>query len=307
MQKDIEFNSGGYTCRGILITPDQGKRPFPIVIMAGGWCYVKEIVIPDYADAFVKEGFATLLFDYRTLGASDGPWRQHIHPWWQIEDYRNAISYAEMLPEIDAERIAIWGISYSGGHVLIVGAIDQRVRGIVSTIPVVDGWVNMNRSHGERRFADFQDLILDDRRKRFQNAAYRGTMPFSTQNPDNELSVWPYPEIETVFMEHKSKRAPLHEHWNTIESAELLLSYSVFPYVPRIIDTPTIMTVAEGDNITVWDLEIEAFRQIKSQRKKLYVIPKTSHMTLYKDMTKLEVVANEQKKFLSEYLVKPFI
>ncbi len=306
MQKDVEFKSGGYTCRGTLITPDQGEGPFPIVIMAGGWCYVKEIVMPDYAEAFVKEGFAALMFDYRTLGASDGHTRQHIHPWRQIEDYRNAISFAETLPEIDSDRIAVWGISYSGGHVLILGALDPRVKGIISTIPVVDGYENMTRSHGERRFEDYQQLMLDDRRKRYLEQNDGETMAFSTQTPETVMSIWPYPEIETVFMEHKNTRAPLHEHWNTIESGELLLAYTVFPYVSRIVNTPTFMTVAEADNITLWDLEIEAFRQIKSQRKKLHVIPKTSHMTLYKDMTKLEVVANAQKSFLSEYLIKPY-
>ncbi len=306
MKKEIEFMSDGYMCRGELITPDGAKGPFPTVIMAGGWCYVKEIVMPDYAEAFVKAGFAALLFDYRCLGNSDGPMRQHINPWWQIEDYRNAISFAEIQPEVDENRIAVWGISYSGGHVLIVGALDSRVKGIVSTIPVVDGWANMNRSHGEKRFAAYLDLMLEDRRKRFANPGERGSMPFSCADTEAEVSVWPYPEIETVFMEHKRQRAPLHEHWNTIESGELLLSYTVFPYVHRIVNTPVIMTVAEGDNITVWDLEIEAFRLIKSRQKSLFVIPKTTHMTLYKDIDKLEIVANAQKSFLSEHLIKPF-
>jgi len=304
MRRDIEFSSNGEICRGWLVTPDEGKGPFPTVIMAGGWCYVKEIVMPNYAEKFVENGFAAILFDYRGFGGSDGSIRQHLNPWWQIEDYRNAISFAETLPEVDSERIAVWGISYSGGHVLIVGALDPRVKAIISTIPVVDGYVNMNRSHGERRFEDLQELILNDRRKRFKDESDRGIMPFSSPKPEEELSVWPYPEIEKVFMDHKRKVAPLHEHWNTIESYELLQTYTVFPYVPRIVNTPTMMVAAEGDNITLWDLEIEAFRQIKSQRKKLFVIPKTSHMTLYQDMTKLEVVASEQTAFLSEWLMK---
>lgn len=307
MKQDIEFNSNGEKCRGWLITPDEGKGPFPTVIMAGGWCYVKEIVMPSYAEHFVRGGLAAILFDYRNLGGSEGTIRQHINPWWQIEDYRNAISFAETLSEVDSERIAVWGISYSGGHVLIVGALDPRVKAIVSTIPVVDGYVNMNRAHGERRFRDLQELILEDRRKRFKNESNRGYMPFSSPKPEEELSVWPYPEIGEVFMEHKRKVAPLHEHWNTIESAELLLTYTVFPYVNRIVDTPTMMVVAEGDNITLWDLEIEAYRQIKSRRKKLFVIPKTTHMTLYKDMTKLDIVAKEQTSFLREWLIKPYM
>ena len=167
MKRDIEFNSNGEMCRGWLITPDEGKGPFPTVVMAGGWCYVKEIVMPNYADYFIRLGFAAILFDYRNFANSDGKIRQHLDPWWQIEDYRNAISFAETLPEVDKERIAAWGISYSGGHVLIVGALDSRVKCIVSTIPVVDGYANMLRAHGERNFGRLKDVVLEDRRKRF--------------------------------------------------------------------------------------------------------------------------------------------
>jgi len=306
MKRDIDFNSQGELCRGWLITPDEGKGPFPTVIMAGGWCYVKEIVMPNYADFFVKEGFATILFDYRNFANSEGSIRQHLDPWWQIEDYRNAISFAETLPEVDSVRIAAWGISYSGGHVLITGALDPRVKCIVSTIPVVDGYANMNRAHGERKFRELQDLILEDRRKRFKDEESRGYIPMSSTKPFDEICTWPYPEVETIFMDHKKKVAPLHEHRNTVESVELLMNYTVFPYLPRIVDTPTMMVVAEGDNITLWDVEVEAFRQIKSQKKELFVIPKTTHMTLYKDMDRLTIVAGKEASFLKECLLTPY-
>lgn len=190
MKREVEFNSDGLKCRGTLITPE-GDGPFPVVILAGGWCYVQEIVMPNYAEHFVDAGFATLLFDYRNFGKSEGSVRQHLDPWWQIEDYRNAISFVETLPEIDSERIAVWGISYAGGHVLIVGALDPRVKCIVSTIPVVDGYQNMMRSHGERRFADLQAVIMEDRRKRGEDSSKRGKMAMSVANPEEEICTWP--------------------------------------------------------------------------------------------------------------------
>ena len=98
MRRDIEFKSKGEACRGWFYTPDRRKGPFPTVIMAGGWCYVKEIVMPNYADYFVREGFAALIFDYRNFGASEGKIRQHLDPWWQIEDYRNAIAMPKHYP-----------------------------------------------------------------------------------------------------------------------------------------------------------------------------------------------------------------
>ena len=103
------------------------------------------------------------------MGASDGQPRQHIDPWDQIEDYKNAITYAENLPEIDPARIGIWGISYSGGHVLIVAATDPRVKSVVSNVPVIDGYQTMWRMHGTTRFRKLNDLVLEERRKRTES------------------------------------------------------------------------------------------------------------------------------------------
>jgi cephalosporin-C deacetylase-like acetyl esterase len=41
--------------------------------------------------------------------------------------------------QTDAERIGIWGSSYRGGHVLVVAAIDRRVKCVVSQVPAVSG------------------------------------------------------------------------------------------------------------------------------------------------------------------------
>ena len=60
-----------------------------------------------------------------TLARANGEPRQEIDPWRQVRDYRDAITFAETLGETDKERIGIWGSSYSGAHVLVVGAIDR--------------------------------------------------------------------------------------------------------------------------------------------------------------------------------------
>ncbi len=80
MRRDIEFKSGGETVRGWLYTPERGNGPFPVVVMAGGWCYVKELVQPHVAQQFADTGLAAILFDYRNFGSSDGTRRQHIDP-----------------------------------------------------------------------------------------------------------------------------------------------------------------------------------------------------------------------------------
>jgi pimeloyl-ACP methyl ester carboxylesterase len=300
MPEDVQFSSEGTTVRGHLYRPP-GDGPFPIVVMAGGWCYVKELVQPTYARAFVDQGCAALVFDYRNFGESDGTPRQHLDPWRQIEDYRNAISYAETLDLVDKDRIGVWGISYSGGHALVVGATDPRVRAIVSTIPVVDGWETMQRVHGGLGFRRLRETVLRDRRSRYAGGEH-GTMPMSSKDPAAEVSVWPFPEVTSGFEGLKATDAPNHEHWNTVQSVELLWNYTVFPYVRRILDTPTLMIVAENDDITSWDLEIEAFHGIPTTKKQLFVMNDTSHMVLYTNKSHLELAAEKGARFFGEQL-----
>jgi fermentation-respiration switch protein FrsA (DUF1100 family) len=301
MSEIVKFNSCGDTVVGVLTRPKNAKGDTPLVIMAGGWCYVKEIVMPHYAESFHDLGCATLRFDYRNFGESGGERRQHIDPWGQIEDYRNAISFAESLPGIDHKRTGIWGISYSGGHVLVTAALDSRAAFAISTIPVVDGFQTMRRCHGETRFALLNKLLLEDRRKR-QKGEKGGNMPMSSTKPFEELSSWPFPHVFTGFQGIKANEAPNHEHWNSIESVELLMNYKVAPFCERIVETPVLMTLAAGDNITSMDLEAEAFNAITNPNKTYAAVRGVDHMSLYTNVEHLHKVGSVQKAWLKDQL-----
>lgn len=299
--KKVEFKSGDFTLSGILILPEAAAGPVPIVVMGGGWCYVKEIVMPHYAKGIVAAGAAVLMFDYRNFGESSGTRRQHIDPWEQIEDFRSAVTYVETLPEIDPRRIGVWGISYAGGHVIAVAAIDSRVKLAVSNIPVVNGFETMRRTHGSIRFNDLEELLLEDRRARAKGED--GRMPMSSLTPLTELSTWPFPTIHTVFNQIKEREAPNHEHWSTVESTELLLNYDVGPFARRIYDKPIMFVIAEGDEITLWDLEIATYHSVPSAKKELAVIPKVSHMSLYSQQDHLSRAGAQASAFIKKYLV----
>ena len=86
-----------------------------------------------------------VVFDNRNFGASDGEPRQEIDPWQQINDYRDAISYALTRPRPTAHRIGVWGSSYSGAHVLVLGAIDRRIKCVASQVPLISGYRNARR------------------------------------------------------------------------------------------------------------------------------------------------------------------
>lgn len=310
MKRDVEFRSEdpAEMIRADLYLPEGGGGPWPVVIMGGGWCYVKELIMPEYARYFVDRGCAALVFDYRHLGASDGEPRQHLDPGKQIADYRSAIDAVSYLEEfhddLDPERIGIWGISYSGGHVLIAGAIDWRVKCIVSQIPVCDGWYNSMRAHGSVGFRELTALVHEERRRRYLTGEHR-TIPHSG-DPKTEVVTWPHPETKPIFMRIKEESAPRHEHHSTIESVEGVWAYNVFPYVRRILDTPTLMIVAEGDDLTMWEMEIPAFNEIATTKKKLFVQGDSTHMSMYSDKSDLQVAAEQAADWYEQWLVAPY-
>ncbi len=301
MRRDIEFTSGTDTVRGWLYTPDEGTGPYPVVVMAGGWCYVKEIVQPTYAEMFARAGYAAVLFDYRNFGDSGGARRQHIDPHLQIEDYRNAISFAETLEEVDPDRIGVWGLSYSGGHALVLTAVDPRIKCAVSQIPVVDGYLNMRLANGTVNFRRLQKALLEARRHRFATGE-DVMVPHFTKDTGSEISAWPFPEGYDVFLHFQQNEAPNYDFDATLESVDLLMSYDVRPFVPRIVNTPVLMIVAENDDITLWDEEIGVYNAIPTARKKLVVIPKSDHLALYSKKTLLEQCATAATEWFTEQL-----
>ena len=56
---------------------------------------------------------------------------------------------------------------------------------------------------------------------------------------------------------------------------------------------PTLMIVAEGDDITLWEEEIDAFNRIPAAKKRLFVVDHTTHMVLYSNRSQLEIAADQ--------------
>lgn len=92
-----------------------------------------------FGERFQKAGITAIIYDNRNFGSSDGYPRFEVDPFKQMDDYHDALSYAATLPEVDADRIAIWGSSYSGGNVIQVAAIDRRVKLVICQLPFVSG------------------------------------------------------------------------------------------------------------------------------------------------------------------------
>jgi len=139
-RRDIEFVSGGVTCRAWLYAPTASVEPLaPCIVMGHGLGGTRDGSLEPYARRFAQAGFYVLVFDYRYVGASDGEPRQLISIPLQLEDWAAAIACARKLEGVDATRIALWGTSLSGGHAFTLAARDRGIAAISAQCPMLDG------------------------------------------------------------------------------------------------------------------------------------------------------------------------
>jgi fermentation-respiration switch protein FrsA (DUF1100 family) len=137
---DVSFEVNGTSVAAWLYLPDDRSAPVPCVVMAHGFGGTKDMGLEAYALRLQEAGYAALAFDYRHFGQSEGEPRQLAWIPYQLEDYRAAVDYARGLEEIDATRIALWGTSFSGGHVVVTAAEDENVACVVAQCPGLDGF-----------------------------------------------------------------------------------------------------------------------------------------------------------------------
>jgi len=270
LRRDIEFDAEGVTLRGWLYVPDRAPRPAPTVVMAHGFSAVKEMYLDRFAEAFSEAGLACLVFDYRNFGESDGEPRQEIDPWSQVNDYRHALTWAASQPDCDSTRLGVWGTSYSGGHVIVVAAIDRRVRCVVAQVPLVSGHDNARALVRADFLAGLRAAFDDDRGKRF-----RGETPGMLKVVDSDPlapSALPTADSWAWFSETGQTRAPLWKNEVTLRSVEMFTEYEPGSYLPHIAPTPLCMIVAAGDHLTPSELAIGAYESAH-QPKRLVILP----------------------------------
>lgn len=154
-REDFEFDSRGTTCRAWFYPAQDesmdGPAGIPCIVMAHGLGGTRDAGLEPYAAAFASAGFAVLVFDYRYFGASDGRPRQLLSVAAQLADWAAAIAAVRAIEGIDPERIALWGTSFSGGHVIAAGAADKRVAAVSAQGPMMDGRaavMNVLHRHG---------------------------------------------------------------------------------------------------------------------------------------------------------------
>jgi uncharacterized protein len=122
-----------------------GPSGRPCVVMANGFGGTRDCGLLAYAEGFAAAGLDVVAFDYRGFADSTGTPRQLVSHRRQRQDYHAAIAAARQMSGVDPERIVLWGTSFSGGHVVVVAARDNRVAAVISMTPAIDGLVALTQ------------------------------------------------------------------------------------------------------------------------------------------------------------------
>src|SRR5262245_41658842 len=168
MKAPVTFYSEGAKLSGDLYLPDDLSRSDRRagIVLCHGYTGVKDLYLPDNARVLNAAGYIVLTFDYKGWGESEGP-RSRLAPYGRVADVQAALTFLSLQPQVDPERLGIYGTSYGGATVVWVGAIDPRVKCIVSVVGIGHGvrWMRSVRHPDE-----WYDLFVRAREDRCQRA-----------------------------------------------------------------------------------------------------------------------------------------
>lgn len=278
VREKVAFKSIGDECVAWYYRPEKTpKGGLAAIAMAHGLAAVKEMYdLPAFAEKFATAGFAVLLFDYRYWGESGGEPRGQIFPTEQIEDYRNALTSLSERPEIDASRLAVWGTSFSGGHVLHLGAYDPRVKCVVSQVPAVDMLETLQRNMTPESLSGFKEQIVADRLQRYQTGE---TASILINAPAGEPCLIPGEEAYRR-VQRELEFVPTLNRKCTLSSFEKLFEHYPASAASRISPVPLLMVVAGNDDLTPPDIALRAYAQALEPKSLLYL--QCEHYDVYK-------------------------
>jgi dipeptidyl aminopeptidase/acylaminoacyl peptidase len=272
MPKPVSFYSEGIKLAGDVYLPEDlkpGERRAGIVL-CHGYTGVRNIYLPDNARVLAGAGYVVLNFDYKGWGDSEGP-KTRLAPYSRVADVQAALSFLSAHPQVDTDRLGIYGTSYGGATVVFVAAIDPRVKCVVSVVGIGNGarWMR-----SVRRPDEYHDLLAradNDRR----NRALTGISALADRNeillPDRQSA-----ELGAAAR----KNNPSAVTQVPIEFIDDTLGFNPEWVVDRIAPRPVLFITADDDRL-VPPHESEAMYARAGEPKKLVVLKGIGHYEVY--------------------------
>jgi fermentation-respiration switch protein FrsA (DUF1100 family) len=291
-REDVSFQSAGIECAGWLYHPDGDRDPAPIVIMAHGFGATRDQRLDAYAERFATAGIGALVFDYRHFGSSAGEPRQLLDIRKQHDDYRAALAFARSLGWVDPAGVALFGTSFSGGHVIAVGATDPGIAAIVSQCPFTDGLASLPKLGPSNAMRSTLAGLRD------QLGALVGRAPryMPSVGPSGTFAVMTSPDAEPGF----ASITPSPTEWENRVAARIALRVGLYRpgRAAAKLECPALFCVCDHDVVTPAAATIKYAARARQGQVIRYPV---GHFDIYTGEA-WEQAVSDQTEFLRRHL-----
>lgn len=272
--EELGFHSAGCRLAATLKLPAgaSAEHPGAAVVQGPGWLGLRDARLYEpYHQALLEAGVAVLAFDYRGFGDSEGD-ATLLDPAAQVEDIRNAVTFLETRPEIDRGRIGAFGSGGTGGgNAVMAAGLDERIRAVVSQVPVADGRDWLHRMRREHEWLEFLDRLTEDRRRRAATGRSELVAP-----RDGIMVPTPERRATTVKSDVDSRVPSLVQ----LASADAILAYRPIDVVDRIAPRAAMFICVEHDATTPEDHAVALYERAGAP-KRLIIQTGTTHYAAY--------------------------
>jgi fermentation-respiration switch protein FrsA (DUF1100 family) len=281
VKKAVSFYSEGVRLVGDVYYPDDlgSNEQRAGIVLCHGYTGVKDIYLPDSARVLNETGYVAMTFDYKGWGDSEGP-RSRLAPYSRVADVQAALTFLGTLPHVDAERLGIYGTSYGGATVVWVGAIDTRVKCVVSVVGIGNGrrWMRSVRRPDE--FYDLMERARHDRVRR----ALEGKSEFVRRE---EILL---PDRQSAELAAAARRNnPAAVNVIPLEYVDDTLEFNPEWIVDKIAPRPVLFITAEDDRLVPPEESIELHARA-GEPKRLVVLKGCGHYEVYMEPAFSEVM-----------------
>ncbi|KAF4312735.1 hypothetical protein GTA08_BOTSDO11851 [Botryosphaeria dothidea] len=264
-RQEVEFKTlDGLTLRGWLYP---AKSRGPGIIMTPGFNIPKDMMLPEVAEAFQRADITALVYDPRSIGASDGRPRNEIDPCKQVEDYSDALTFLATQPTVDGSKLGVWGMSFGGMVAACAAALDKRIKFAIMVCPLV-------RLYDPAKMVKLLAKAAKDREAQAKgNAPF--TLPLLTKAGDNPAGMNAAGGAEALeLLNGLAVRSPGYENRTTLQSYYRLAMWQPHGLLPMIAPTPVLMVVPEKDMLSPAAEQSALFDSLQGPKRKHMVAGK---------------------------------
>ncbi len=180
-QSAVSFKAKDLNIEGVLAQPDGIAGPFPGVVIChphplfGG--SMDNSVVLSVSFALVEQGMATLRFNFRGVGNSDG---EHSKGELEYQETLAAIDLMKAWPGVDGKKIGLAGYSFGSSVVLGNESLHKKVKALALISPPLRALENTPLKKGKRPAF----IISGDRDKLVQAEELAALMDTFSTRPD---------------------------------------------------------------------------------------------------------------------------